>query len=173
MTGYYGKPLLLKILFVMGLLSSQAGGPNRCLPDRDRKALDKKSSPIERFLLLAKIGERQTSRLGGPFPAQPTWGEQRPLRGQRSPAEVLDVHDCAWSELLEELFDWKPQHPHDRDAIQELLLLRRARRVEKKLIDLRQTGTAYHPAPTEIDSRLQTSLQRIREVEERLLTLSN
>jgi len=80
------------------------------------------------------------------------------------------VHDCAWTELLDELFDWKPQRPHDKDAIQELL--RRARHVEKQLTDFRQTGTAYLPAPTEIDSRLRQSLQRIREVEERLLTLS-
>jgi hypothetical protein len=162
--------LLLKTLLVLGLLCSQAGAPNGCLPDKDRKALDKKSEPIERFLLLARIGERQASRLRGPFPAHATWDEQGPYRGQRSPAEVLDVHDCAWSELLEELFSWKPQLPHDRNAIQELL--RRARSVEKQLTDFRQTGTPYVPAPIEIDSRLQKSLQRIHEVEERLLTLS-
>jgi len=158
--------LLLRTVLVLGLLCSQAGAPNGCLPDKDRRVLDKKSDPIERFLLLARIGERQSSRLRGPFSAHATWDEQRPYRRQRSPVEVLDVLDCAWSELLEELFDWKPQHPHDRDAIQELL--HRARHVEKQLTDLRQTGTPYLPAPTEIDSRLRQSLQRIREVEERL-----
>ena len=169
MTKSDGKPLLLKTLLVLSLLCSQAGAPNGCLPDKDRKALDKRSDPIERFLLLARIRERQASRLLGPFSAHATWDEQRPYRRQRSPAEVLDVHDCAWTELLEELLDWKPQRPRDQDAIQELL--RRARHVEKQLTDLRQTGTAYLPAPTEIDSRLQQSLQRIHEVEERLLTL--
>jgi len=135
----------------MGLLCSQVGALNGCLPDKDRKALAKKSDPIERFLLLAKIGEQQASRLRGSFLAQPTWSEQRPYRRQRSPAEVLDVDDCASSEFLEELFDWKPHRPHDTDAIQELL--RRARHAEKQLSDLRQTGTPYLPAPTEIDSR--------------------
>jgi len=162
--------LLLKTLLVLGLLCPQVGAPNGCLPDKDKKALDKKSDPIERFLFLARIGERQAWRLRGPFPAHPTWDEQRPYRGRRSPAEVLDVHDCAWSELLDELLDWKPQRPHDKDAIQELL--RRARHVEKQLSDLQQTGTAYLPAPTEIDSTLQKSLRRIHEVEGRLLTLS-
>ena len=152
------------------LLGQQTGGSGNCLPPKEQKTLNQRRDATERFLVLAKIGERQAARLRGPFPAHATWDEQRPYRRQRSPAEVLDVLDCAWSELLEELFGWKPQHPQDRDAIQELL--HRARHVEKQLTDLGQAGTPYLPAPTEIDSRRRQSLQRIREVEERLLNLS-
>jgi hypothetical protein len=143
-------------LFGCCLLTCEAAHSKGCLPPKDQIKLDSKREQIERFLMLAKIGERQASRLVH-SPAQPTWNEAPTFGAPLDPGQILTVHDCVWSELLNELVKWKPQNLRDRQAIQEIL--RNAKNAEKKLNDVRVQRS-------DMDSRLQQSLTRIHQVEE-------
>jgi hypothetical protein len=143
-------------LFWCCLLTCEAAHSKGCLPPKDQIKLDSKREQIERFLMLAKIGERQASRLVH-SPAQPTWNEAPTFGAPLDPGQILTVHDCVWSELLNELVKWKPQNLRDRQAIQEIL--RNAKNAEKKLNDVRVQRS-------DMDSRLQQSLTRIHQVEE-------
>jgi hypothetical protein len=96
-------------LFWCCLLTCEAAHSKGCLPPKDQIKLDSKREQIERFLMLAKIGERQASRLVH-SPAQPTWNEAPTFGAPLDPGQILTVHDCVWSELLNELVKWKPQN---------------------------------------------------------------
>jgi hypothetical protein len=90
-----------------------------CLPPKDEESLGRKSEPIGRFLLLAEIGERQASRLVHlSYPVQPL--KSVPFPKRPTPNEILDLHDCACSQLLDDLFHWKSHRPCDADAIQQI-----------------------------------------------------
>jgi uncharacterized membrane protein YgaE (UPF0421/DUF939 family) len=148
------------VLFGCCLLACEAAHSKGCLPPKDQIKLDSKREQIERFLMLAKIGERQAARLVH-SPAQPTWTEAPTFGAPLDQRQILTVHDCVWSELLNELVKWKPQNLRDRQAIQEIL--RYAKNAKKKLNDVRVQRS-------DMDSRLQESLARIHKVEETVMS---
>src|SRR5438874_12594965 len=86
-------------------------------------------------MLLAKAGEKQARKLlyhpglpGSEAPLEVPW----PIAGkQLTTHEIQDLLDCVWSELLENLWHWKPQSPRDREAVQQML--RRARHADEML----------------------------------------
>lgn len=153
---------LLTALLLFCLLCFQARGHNDCLPAKLRENLDAKRDPTERILLLAKIGERQSSEL---LHARSPLPEHSPLPKERSLRAIWDLHDCAWSELLEELWDWKPQGKRDKNAIQEMLL--RAKRDQEHLHEFEKQWSGNNLPVT------QKSLQEVQEVEARLQVLCN
>jgi len=154
--------VLLNTILVLGLLCPQTLlGTSDCLSTKDKKTLDNKSAPVERHLVLAEIGEREVSRLLH-VPSGTIWNEQPAYAEQQNPNQILDVHDCAWSELLQELFEWKPRKQHDRKSIRDLL--RRVRGDEKPLNELLNASVGR--------SRIQKSLNIICELEKRLVILS-
>lgn len=167
----------MKTLLLFGLFCLQTATPNGCLPAKLRKSLDKKRDPVNRYLLLAKVGEEQAAKLAQPPPGTIDLPERTPMPKRRALGEIQNLHDCAWSELLENLWQWKPQSPRDRQAVQEML--RRAQHAERLLKKLLnelelarepQTGESMElPQP---GSRKPRSMELVRDVKERLQALS-
>jgi len=75
--------------------------------------------------------------------------EHAPLGKAPTVREMWDLHDCAWSQLLQELWRWHPQRPRDGDAIQEML--RRAQHDEEMLNKLleypKELQSSAEPCP--------------------------
>ena len=167
--------MLWKVALLLSFLCPQIVGTSNCFSAKDREALDKKRDPVERYVLLAKIGERQASRLPE-HPNSGTWGERPPFRKQVPLHERWDLLDCAWLALRSDLASWKPQFPRDRHAIQEML--RPARHAEKLLSQFQQQFASSHgpsrlqEIPPGYGSWMRTSLRIIREAEEKLQLMS-
>jgi len=167
----------VKTLLVLGLFCSQTVASRSCLPEKLQKALAKKSDPVERYMLLAKAGEKQARKLlyhpglpGSEAPLEVPW----PIAGkQLTTHEIQDLLDCVWSELLENLWHWKPQSPRDREAVQQML--RRARHADEMLNERVESMRELQPSASESlppGSRKPKSLEVVRDVEERLYALS-
>lgn len=136
-----------------------------CLPEKDSARIGRASSVDERLLIYGRIVRRESSRARERVAEYRPWQEGGGAFGVPSlPTldEILSIHNCALSGMLEELKSWRPQ---GSSANQLLTSLRKdLTKAEESLRVARRSADPFE----ELHPLLQRSLALLGQVESKM-----